>query len=71
MADGWDTMIEGDDAEVAAEISADKASYAFHRHAGNVASCTEIERKYGLHGLSPCQVLKELGEMSLPIGGAA
>lgn len=71
MIDPWDTMIEGDDAEVAAEISADKAAYAFHMRDGNVADCVEIERKYGLFGLSPCQVLKELGEISLPIGGAA
>jgi hypothetical protein len=64
-------MIEKDDAELVAEIKADMAAYAFHRHAGNVAACTDIEKKYGLMGHSPQKVLEHLHEMSLPIGGEA
>lgn len=64
MTDSWDSMIAGSDAEVAAEISADSAAYSFHRHAGNVAACVEIERKYALHGLSPERVMAELAEMA-------
>lgn len=67
----WDTMIAGADAEVAAEIKADGAAYAFHMRGGNVAACVTIEQKYGLFGLSPQQVSEQLHEMSLPIGGAA
>lgn len=71
MTDHWDTMIEKDDADLVAEIKADGAAYAFHRHAGNVAACTDIEKKYGLSGNSPQQVSQHLHEMALPIGGEA
>lgn len=71
MTDHWDTMIEKDDAELVAEIKADEAAYTLHMHAGNVAACTDIEKKYGLSGHSPQQVSEQLHEMALPIGGAA
>lgn len=67
----WDSMIEGDDAEVAAEISADKAAYAYHMRDGNIDALLKIEQKYGLFGLSPQQVTQQLHKMSLPIGGGA
>lgn len=67
MTDPWDTMLAQDDAELVAEIKADKAAYAFHMHAGNVAACVTIEQKYGLYGLSPQQVSEQLHEMALPI----
>jgi hypothetical protein len=69
MTDHWDTMIEKDDAELVAEISADKAAYTFHMCAGNVSACIDIEKKYGLYGLSPQQVTQQLHEMSQPMGG--
>lgn len=71
MTDAWDTILLQDDAELVAEIKADTAAYTFHRHAGNVAACVSIERKYFLHGLSPDQVSEQLTEMSKPEGGAA
>lgn len=69
MTDAWDTMLAQDDAELVAEIKADTAAYAFHRHAGNVAACVEIEKKYGFFGCSPTHVAEQLREMVRPIEG--
>jgi len=68
MMDAFDIMIAGDDAEVCAEIAADKAAYAFHMRDGNVDACIAIEKKYGLFGLSPQQVSEQLAEMATPAG---
>ena len=69
MTDAWDAMIAGDDAEVAAEISADAAAYTQHFLAGRLDGCIAIEQKYGLFGLSPQQVSEQLCEMSKPAEG--
>lgn len=65
----WDAMLEMDDAELVSEITADRGAYAIHNSAGNVAACTDIKNKYGLMGHSPDQVLEQLRQMTLPIGG--
>jgi hypothetical protein len=71
MVDPWDAMIEGDDAEVLAEIKADMAAYTMHLGAGNISACISIEKKYGLYGLSPQHVSEQLHAMTLPIEGGA
>lgn len=69
MTDAWDTMLSQDDAELVAEIKADTAAYAFHRRAGNVAACVDIETKYGFFGCAPEHVAEQLREMVRPIEG--
>jgi hypothetical protein len=71
MTDPWDTMIEGDEAEVIAEIRSDMIAYSVHMLSNNTAAAIAIEQKYGLYGLSPQQVSEQLHEMTLPEGGAA
>ncbi len=66
MMHPWDAMIEGDDAEVAAEIRADAVAYTRHLAGGRTGACVVIEKKYGLYGLSPQQVSEHLAEMSKP-----
>ena len=67
MADAWDNMIAGDDAEVAAEIAADHRAYIKHLAAAETPACIGIEKKYGLFGLSPEMVSAELSEMAKPM----
>jgi hypothetical protein len=71
MMHPWDAMIEGDDAEVAAEIATDAAAYGKLLAAGDDRGCIEIEQKYGLTGLTPQQVSEHLAEMSKPAEGGA
>lgn len=69
MTSSWDTMLAKDDAELVAEIKADTATCVMHMHAGNVAACVAIEKKYGLYGSSTQDVLETLRQMALPIQG--
>lgn len=71
MIDLWDAMITGDDEDVAAEIRADLTAYALHLGAGNHSACVNIEKKYGLYGLTPEMVSFQLAEMSKPVEGGA
>lgn len=71
MIDPWDSMIEGDDEEVAAEIRADLTAYTLHLGAGNHSACANIEKKYGLYGLTPEMVSFQLAEMGKPAEGGA
>jgi hypothetical protein len=69
MIHPWDSMIAGDDAEVAAEIRADAVAYTRHFLGNRNKACVAIEQKYGLSGLSPQQVSEQLCEMSKPAEG--
>jgi len=71
MTDAWDDMIARSDAELCAEIDADRIAYLQHLMQGNVDACIRIEKRWGLFGLSPQQVSEQLAELSKPEGGAA
>jgi hypothetical protein len=71
MTDAWDSMIAGSDAEVCAEIEADRVAYTKHLGRNEIDACIRIEKKYGLFGLSPEHVSSELAEMAKPEGGGA
>ena len=66
MTDTWDSMIAGSDAEVCAEIEADRVAYTKHLARNETDACIRIEKKYGLFGLSPEHVSNELAEMAKP-----
>ena len=67
--DVWDFMIAGDDADVAAEITADAKAYTRHLAAAETEACIAIEKKYGLFGLSPELVSECLADMANPTPG--
>lgn len=69
MIDPWDTMISGDDEEVAAEIRADAVAFGKLIAAGDEAGCIVIQQKYSFMGLPPEKISELLAEMGKPSEG--
>ena len=68
--DPFDFLIAGDDAEVLAEIIADRDRYQALLATGDFGACAEIADKYGMLGVAPDRVMAELREMANPVGDA-